>query len=134
MFTKRSRKLSASLLGFVALASLAGQAIKQSWAQDKAVNRAQTASPMPAIANGVDKKPTVADFSKTVRIEPPTLDVVKNKSATPTLTSQEFINPHVQPGLVRWHATFAEACQAAKKSHKPVLLFHMMGKLDDLFC
>ena len=43
-------------------------------------------------------------------------------------------NPKVQPGLVRWHADFASACAAAKNSGKPVLLFHMMGKLDQQFC
>jgi hypothetical protein len=43
-------------------------------------------------------------------------------------------NPRVAPGVVKWHADFATACQASKKSGKPVLLFHMMGKLDDQFC
>jgi len=49
-------------------------------------------------------------------------------------SGESFVNPHVQPGSIRWHGSFQEACQAAKKSHKPVLLFYMMGKLDDLFC
>ena len=43
-------------------------------------------------------------------------------------------NPTVKPGEVRWHQSFAEACVAAKKSGKPVLLFHMMGQLDKQFC
>ena len=43
-------------------------------------------------------------------------------------------NPKVQPGKVKWHANFADACAAAQKSGKPVLLFQMMGKLDDQFC
>jgi len=42
--------------------------------------------------------------------------------------------PKVQPGSVRWHSDFAAACAAAKKSNKPVLLFQMMGKLDDQYC
>jgi hypothetical protein len=46
----------------------------------------------------------------------------------------EFVNPKVQPGKVRWHSDFAAACRAAQKSGKPVLLFQMMGKLDDRFC
>jgi hypothetical protein len=46
----------------------------------------------------------------------------------------EFINPTVEPGKVRWHKTFADACRAAKKSGKPVLLFQMMGRLDERFC
>jgi hypothetical protein len=43
-------------------------------------------------------------------------------------------NPKVEPGLVKWHPDLATACEAAKKSGKPVLLFQMMGKLDDQFC
>jgi hypothetical protein len=43
-------------------------------------------------------------------------------------------NPKVAPGKVRWHTDFAAACEAARKSGKPVLLFQMMGKLDDQFC
>jgi hypothetical protein len=49
-------------------------------------------------------------------------------------SSDTFMNPKVAPGKVRWHADFAVACEAAKKTGKPVLLFHMMGKLDDQFC
>jgi hypothetical protein len=45
-----------------------------------------------------------------------------------------FVNPKVEPGKVCWHKTFADACAAAKKSGKPVLLFQMMGKLDERFC
>ena len=43
-------------------------------------------------------------------------------------------NPTVRPGLVKWHASFADAQGAAQKSGKPVLLFHMMGQLDKQFC
>lgn len=43
-------------------------------------------------------------------------------------------NPKVEPGAVRWHPTFADAQAAAKKSGRPVLLFHMMGQLDRQFC
>src|SRR5262245_43890033 len=43
-------------------------------------------------------------------------------------------NPIVKPGEVKWHASFAEARGAGKKSGKPILLFHMMGQLDRQFC
>ena len=46
----------------------------------------------------------------------------------------EFTNPRTQPGRVRWHADFAAACAAGRTSGKPVLLFHMMGRLDEKFC
>jgi hypothetical protein len=40
----------------------------------------------------------------------------------------------VAPGLVRWHADFASACAAAERSGKPVLLFQLLGRLDQEFC
>lgn len=40
----------------------------------------------------------------------------------------------VSPGLVAWRRDFAEACQKAKTTGKPVLLFQMMGQLDHEFC
>jgi hypothetical protein len=46
----------------------------------------------------------------------------------------DFVNPRVAPGLVNWHKDFEAACAAAKHSGKPVLLFLLMGKLDDQFC
>jgi len=81
------------------------------------------------------------DMTKSVRIEPPVKDLVVTASAPmppapPRIpaASDRFVNPKVQPGKVRWHATLADACAAASKSKKPVLLFQMMGKLDDQFC
>lgn len=53
---------------------------------------------------------------------------------TPANTKADPANPKVEPGKVKWHADFAAACQASAKSGKPVLLFQMMGKLDDQFC
>ena len=43
-------------------------------------------------------------------------------------------NPKVQPGLVHWHATMDEARLAARRSGRPILLFQMMGNLDEQFC
>ena len=40
----------------------------------------------------------------------------------------------VEPGLVRWHADFAAARAAATRSGKPVLLFQLLGRLDEEFC
>jgi hypothetical protein len=69
----------------------------------------------------------VKDKAK-LEIEAPAEKLVSSSAAS------EFINPKVEPGKVRWHATLDAACAAAKKSGKPVLLFQMMGKLDDQFC
>ena len=40
----------------------------------------------------------------------------------------------VAPGLVRWHADFDAARAAASISGKPVLLFQLLGRLDEEFC
>jgi len=59
------------------------------------------------------------------------------KRAVETTTAPgpgDFVNPKVAPGLVNWHQDFDAACAAAKRSGKPVLLFLLMGKLDDQFC
>src|SRR5262245_37425888 len=67
------------------------------------------------------------------------LDVGKGAIERPTenlltASANPLTNPKVEPGKVRWHADFAAAKAAADKSGKPVLLFQMMGKLDDRFC
>ena len=64
-------------------------------------------------------------------IERPTKDLVVRETAPPKLDAD---NPHVEPGKVQWHKTLADACAASAKSKKPVLLFQMLGKLDDQFC
>ena len=79
------------------------------------------------------------DITKSVLIEPKIKAVVANASApalTPPLApaADKFVNPKVQPGKVRWHATLADAQAASTRSKRPVLLFQMMGKLDDQFC
>jgi hypothetical protein len=43
-------------------------------------------------------------------------------------------NPKVAPGKVVWHKSFEAACAASHRSGKPVLLFQLMGNLDDQFC
>lgn len=43
-------------------------------------------------------------------------------------------NEKVEPGKVRWHKMIQTAMDASKQSGKPVLLFQMMGRLDDRFC
>ncbi len=75
-----------------------------------------------------------ADITKTLRIEKPASAILAHNTAGVTATGKEFINPKVQPGGVRWHLSLADACAAAKKSGKPVLLFQMMGNLDEQFC
>ncbi|SRR5258708_21336582 len=61
--------------------------------------------------------------------------VLATTTSVPAPPAKEgFVNPKVEPGKVNWHADFDTACKAAAKTGKPVLLFQMMGKLDDQFC
>ena len=83
---------------------------------------------------GEDKaaKP-VGDRTKALVIEKPAAKIVKTSSAVEDKDTA-FVNPKVEPGSVKWHGTFDEACEASAKSRKPVLLFQMMGNLDERFC
>jgi hypothetical protein len=110
------RAMSGPKFGSVAPASVAG-----------------AAAPMFAGPN-----PARLDVTKSLRIERPATAVVANSApadAVPSAMKPDAKeNPTVKPGDVKWHASFAEACAAAKKSGKPVLLLHMMGQLDKQFC
>lgn len=74
------------------------------------------------------------DVGKYVRIEPHLKAVVAAAAPAPVVKNDAFVNPKVEPGKVRWHAGYTDACAAAVRSKKPVLLFQLMGKLDDQFC
>jgi len=92
-----------------------------------AVAYAQQAPNPPPPQGKADAKPR-RDVGKAA-VEAPAERVVAARTA-----ATDSANPKVEPGLVHWHATFEAACEAARKSGKPVFLFHMMGKLDDQFC
>ena len=90
-----------------------------------------------AAAAGQPAPITPADMTKTVRIEKGPSSIVKMSGPAPANTTAVRVsaeNPTVKAGEVKWHQSFADACAAAKKSGKPVLLFHMMGQLDKQFC
>ncbi len=40
----------------------------------------------------------------------------------------------VKPGIVNWHNDLDGALASSAKSKKPVLLFELLGNLDDRFC
>ena len=61
------------------------------------------------------------------RVERPVEGILANKTAPAD-------NPKVEPGKVKWHADLDAARAAAARSGKPVLVFYMMGKLDEQFC
>ena len=49
-------------------------------------------------------------------------------------TENRLEGKHVQPGLVNWSTDTKTAFRNARKSKKPVLIFQMIGRLDDEFC
>ncbi len=61
--------------------------------------------------------------------------LASDTDATTDLSDPEAAdaNPQVRPGLVKWHATFDDACDASRESGRPVLLFQLMGGLDQRF-
>jgi hypothetical protein len=65
-------------------------------------------------------------FSFTVISTPPTSAQAESVCS--------FKNRTVKPGLVHWHKNFDDACAASKSSGKPVILFQMLGHLDQEFC
>ncbi len=77
-------------------------------------------------------RPAVGEAPKKV-IERPTKEVMAARSGAAPV-AVPFDNPKVAPGRVVWHPSFAAACKASQVSRKPVLLFQMMGKLDEQFC
>jgi len=94
------------------------------------------ALPAPAVLAAPANQPAMVDRGKwdielpvkaaLVRVTAPT------PAAAPVVASSD--NPKVEPGKVRWHKDLETACAASRTSGKPVLVFHMMGKLDDRFC
>ena len=71
----------------------------------------------------------VGDMPKYV-VERPTKELLAARSGVVAVSE----NPKVAPGRVSWHPNFAAACAASRASGKPVLLFQMMGNLDEQFC
>ena len=107
-----------------------------------------TAAAKPVDAKVPPRKITVKDLRKG-RIENPLKALVaksrsKRETAAKRKTAREeapavktgsvpFKNPKVEPGKVRWHRDFDKAVAVAGKSRKPVLLFQLIGRLDERF-
>jgi len=98
----------------------------------------------------VSAPPRKPDFSK-LRIEAPLKSMLKSSAAPDLFKSLESRGElqkldngvqnsappavaKVKPGLVSWHNDLTAAMKSASQSGKPVLVFHMMGSLDDRFC
>ena len=77
-------------------------------------------------------------YESKIGIEQPAEQLVSTAatpSSTPTTPPVEKVGPPAaRPGKVTWHKDFPTACRASRESGKPVLLFQLMGKLDEVFC
>jgi hypothetical protein len=113
-------------------AGAASLAVATAWAVDRP-GRPTPAVPAPANRPAAAVPFNPADFSKTA-VEAPAEKLVARTAPAPASADGRFVNPKVEPGKVRWHADLDAACKAARRSGKPVLLFQMMGKLDEKFC
>jgi len=108
---------------------------------DIPVSKGRIERPLEGAIAGAQTKPIptaaerAADHGK-YDIELPVKNTIAGNQMAdqPAASSDKFRNPKVEPGKVRWHEDFQTACAASKKSGKPVLLFQMIGKLDDRFC
>jgi hypothetical protein len=115
------------LLVGTAMTGMAVVLTARSIAADKAVPKAP-AGPGKAVVPAFDRPKST--------IERPTQRLLARQTSVAARVAAHLAlpNPKVEAGKVRWHQTFADACAAARKSGKPVLLFQMMGKLDERFC
>ncbi|MBW3541777.1 MAG: hypothetical protein KY476_16035 [Planctomycetes bacterium] len=63
----------------------------------------------------------------------PSAQVLYRSSAKGSDPVRQQLNPTVEPGRVRWLADFDAARATAARSGRPVLLFQLMGRLDQRF-
>ena len=92
---------------------------------------ALTAPQMSSQPPAAPAKPDV-DYTKKW-IELPAKSLLAETAPAPRPAVVDADNLWVEPGKVKWHKSFADARAAAVNSGKPVLLFQMMGRLDQQF-
>jgi hypothetical protein len=88
--------------------------------------------PLPSPPASPSPVKTEMDLTKK-RIELDVKQLFVETAPAPRLAVIDVDNPWVEPGKVKWHKSFADARAAAVNSGKPVLLFQMMGRLDQQF-
>lgn len=112
------------------------RSVSQALERPKSARPTPPPSPVqdPAVVAPAAPVKKLLDVRKGV-IESPTKALVADHSGrVPSAPPAAADNPKVAPGQVRWHASLADASVAARQSGKPVLLFHLLGNLDDRFC
>ena len=93
-----------------------------------------------AAASVEEVRPAAAeDRTKALVIEPAAEAVVRSTQPMQDVeadgrgASAGDDNPRVVPGKVNWHDDVGTAIAAAKSSGKPILVFHLLGNLDQRF-
>ncbi len=76
--------------------------------------------------------PNIPDVRKSV-VESPIKDALQPPAIPAPPTLKKLDPEKVAPGKVTWHPDIATANSAAEKSGKPVLLFQLLGDLDQRF-
>jgi len=77
----------------------------------------------------------ISGLCLTAAIASPTLqEAVKAAPEVAPEAPAETMAERVAPGLVAWHPDREAALAAAQVSGRPVLLFQMLGRLDERFC
>jgi hypothetical protein len=75
-----------------------------------------------------------ADMRKAM-VELPTAKLLKSSDFLSNVApKKDSSDERTPPGIVAWHSNYDEAVRAAQTSGKPVLLFQLMGNLDEKFC
>ena len=74
-----------------------------------------------------DQTPLPRDDQSKMRVEAPLERLVASGRM------EASVNPEVEPGKVHWYDDFETACIASRDSGRPVLLFHLLGELDQRF-
>lgn len=130
--SRRARRAAAAACCAVALA-----AFPAAWAQEVPDERGP--APPRAVPPAADPAHDRADAAPDTRkrlVEGGPLRLVRGSEpdAVAAPTPNPSSSGKVVPGRVRWHATLADAQTAARASGKPVLVFQLLGALDDEFC
>lgn len=91
-------------------------------------------SPLKAVVAAADVQAALAGAAAApVEATSPAVQPASTAEPAAVGDGQAAENPSVAPGLVRWHTDFDQARAAADASGKPVLLFQMIGRLDQRF-
>ena len=110
--------LKKALFGLTVVAAAGLQAHGDEPRANKAVTKAGEAGPLLDVSKGKVERPAKALVA----------------ASTPNRPKEGETNPKVEPGKVKWHSSFQTACEASKKTGRPVLLFQMLGNLNEEFC